>query len=114
MHRKMDALKNWSCPDFGGREKRNLGEENQEDSMGKSQPTYSKEFKQQASPPLRLVEIGTSRSRWPDLSFGTTAVTSSLPIRWRQVDRAEGATAVLQRKNRSATVGRKERKRSPP
>jgi hypothetical protein len=38
----------WNSPEIGGSEKRNVGEEIQEGVMGKSQPTYTKEFKQQA------------------------------------------------------------------
>jgi hypothetical protein len=35
----------WNSPVFGESEKRNLIDYHQEGSMGKSQPTYSKEFK---------------------------------------------------------------------
>ena len=38
----------WKSPAFGGSEKRNLIDSHQEDSMNKSQPIYTKEFKQQA------------------------------------------------------------------
>jgi transposase-like protein len=45
-------------PLLGGLEKRNVREEKQEDSMGTSQPTYSKEFKQEA---VRLFETSGKR-----------------------------------------------------
>ncbi|BCL83869.1 transposase [Ktedonobacteria bacterium brp13] len=38
----------WNSPEFGGSEKRNLIDSYQKGSMSKSQPTYTKEFKQQA------------------------------------------------------------------